>query len=303
MARVLIVGCGCRGQELARELGAAGHAVRGTTRDAADVEAIEAAGAEGVVADPDRLGTLLPLMAGVTVICWLMGTAEGDDVAALHGDRLESLLAKLVDSGVRGLVYEAAGSVDAGLLDDGAARVQAAGSREQHAGRDDRHRAVRARRLARPRPGPRSTKCWPASGAGSGPAGRLLGERVRQPPDQAGQLLGPARQVQLAAGAVGLGHPRQRLQLGLAAQLLRVRPARLQQGVEHARGRYARLGHRVDQLARHAVARGDEAVLRQQLGAVAPAAARRSPRWPPGARCTAPAPPVRRSRPRWSGRP
>ena len=80
------------------------------------------------MADPDRLGTLLPLMAGVTVVCWLMGTAEGDDVAALHGDRLDSLLGKLVDSGVRGLVYEAAGSVDAGLLDDGAARVQAAGS-------------------------------------------------------------------------------------------------------------------------------------------------------------------------------
>ena len=128
MARVLIVGCGCRGQELARELAAAGHAVRGTTRDAANLDAIEAAGAEGVVADPDRLGTLLPLLAGVTVACWLMGTAEGGDVTALHGDRLDSLLGKLVDSGVRGLVYEAAGSVDAGLLDDGAARVQAAGS-------------------------------------------------------------------------------------------------------------------------------------------------------------------------------
>ena len=32
MARVLIVGCGGRGQALARELAAAGHAVRGTTR-------------------------------------------------------------------------------------------------------------------------------------------------------------------------------------------------------------------------------------------------------------------------------
>jgi nucleoside-diphosphate-sugar epimerase len=128
MARVLIVGCGCRGQELTRGLADANHAVRGTTRDAAHLDAIEAAGAEGVVADPDRLGTLLPLLAGVTVVCWLMGTAEGEDAAALHGDRLDSLLGKLVDSGVRGLVYEAAGSVDAGLLDDGAARVQAAGS-------------------------------------------------------------------------------------------------------------------------------------------------------------------------------
>jgi 3-hydroxyisobutyrate dehydrogenase-like beta-hydroxyacid dehydrogenase len=46
LARVLIVGCGCRGQALARELRAAGHAVRGTTRDAGKVAAIAAAGAE-----------------------------------------------------------------------------------------------------------------------------------------------------------------------------------------------------------------------------------------------------------------
>lgn len=128
MARVLIVGCGCRGRELARELGAAGHAVRGTSRDAGKLEAIEAAGAEGAVADPDRLGTVLPLLSGVTVICWLMGSAEGDGVAALHGARLESLLAKLVDSGVRGLVYEGAGSVDAELLAAGGDMVCRAGA-------------------------------------------------------------------------------------------------------------------------------------------------------------------------------
>ncbi len=127
MARVLIVGCGCRGQELARQLADAGHAVRGTTRDASRLTEIEAAGAEGAVADPDRLGTLLPLLAGVTVVCWLMGTASGDDVAPLHGDRLESLLAKLVDSGVRGLVYEAAGGVDPELLAAGADLVRSAG--------------------------------------------------------------------------------------------------------------------------------------------------------------------------------
>ncbi len=128
MARALIVGCGCRGQELARELRAAGHAVRGTTRDAARLEPIEAAGAEGAVADPDRLGTLLPLLAGVTVVCWLLASADGDDVTPLHGDRLESLLGKLVDSGVRGLVYEAAGSVDGALLAGGAELVRAAGA-------------------------------------------------------------------------------------------------------------------------------------------------------------------------------
>lgn len=117
MARILIVGCGCRGRELARELGQAGHAVRGTSRDPARLAEIEAAGAEGVVADPDRLGTLLPHLAGVTVVCWLMG---GVDEPALHGERLQSLLAKLVDSGVRGLVYEGTA--------EGAELVRAAGA-------------------------------------------------------------------------------------------------------------------------------------------------------------------------------
>jgi 3-hydroxyisobutyrate dehydrogenase-like beta-hydroxyacid dehydrogenase len=46
LARVLIVPCGCRGRELAAGLVAAGYAVRGTTRDAANAEAIAAAGAE-----------------------------------------------------------------------------------------------------------------------------------------------------------------------------------------------------------------------------------------------------------------
>ena len=44
VARVLIIGCGGRGQALARELVAAGHAVRGTTRDAGAGRAIAAAG-------------------------------------------------------------------------------------------------------------------------------------------------------------------------------------------------------------------------------------------------------------------
>ena len=35
MARVLIVPCGCRGRALAARLAAAGHVVRGTTRDPA----------------------------------------------------------------------------------------------------------------------------------------------------------------------------------------------------------------------------------------------------------------------------
>jgi uncharacterized protein YbjT (DUF2867 family) len=122
------VGCGCRGREVAGELLAAGHAVRGTTRDPARVAEIEAAGAEGVVADPDRLGTLLPSIEGISVICWLLASATGepDALAALHGPRLRSLLERLVDAPVRGFVYEAAGSVDAAALDGGAAIVRTA---------------------------------------------------------------------------------------------------------------------------------------------------------------------------------
>jgi hypothetical protein len=80
--------------------------VRGTTRDSSRLAAIEAAGAEGLVADPDRLVTLMPAIEGVTVVCWLMGTAAAPE---LHGPRLESMLEHIVDTPVRGLVYESGG--------------------------------------------------------------------------------------------------------------------------------------------------------------------------------------------------
>jgi uncharacterized protein YbjT (DUF2867 family) len=106
VARILIVGCGGRGQALARELVAAGHAVRGTTRDAARTEVIRAAGAEPFVGDPDRIATLMPALAGTTILCWLLGTAEAPE---LHGGRLRMLFEKVVDTPVRGVVYEAVG--------------------------------------------------------------------------------------------------------------------------------------------------------------------------------------------------
>jgi hypothetical protein len=122
VARVLIVGCGCRGRELVGALAADGHVARGTTRSEAGLAAIEAVGAHGVVADPDRLATLMPHLFGVSVLCWLMGSAAGDPetVEALHGPRLESLVWKLVDTHVRGVVYAAAGTVPPELLDRGA---------------------------------------------------------------------------------------------------------------------------------------------------------------------------------------
>jgi hypothetical protein len=123
MARVLIVGCGCRGQALARDLAAAGHAVRGTTRDPARAAVIAAAGAEPSVGDPDRVGTLMDALTGVTILCWLMGTATGDPerVAALYDGRLRMLWEKLVDTPVRGVVCEVAGPLPRDVLERGRA--------------------------------------------------------------------------------------------------------------------------------------------------------------------------------------
>jgi threonine dehydrogenase-like Zn-dependent dehydrogenase len=119
LARVLIVGCGCRGQELARALVAQGHAVRGTTRDPARRAAIAAAGAEPVLADPDRVGTLVAALHGVTVFVRLLANATGtpEHLRELHGPRLWALLEKLVDSPVRGYVHERVGEEDAGLVE------------------------------------------------------------------------------------------------------------------------------------------------------------------------------------------
>jgi uncharacterized protein YbjT (DUF2867 family) len=105
VARVLIVGCGCRGQALARDLVAAGHAVRGTTRDESRTAAIAEAGAEPYVGDPDRIGTLMGALTAVTVVCWLFGSVPDPD---LHGGRLRMLFEKLIDTPVRGVVYERA---------------------------------------------------------------------------------------------------------------------------------------------------------------------------------------------------
>jgi NAD(P)-dependent dehydrogenase (short-subunit alcohol dehydrogenase family) len=131
VARALIVGCGCRGLELAGALRREGWLVRGTTRDRNRLDALERAGIEGAVSDPDRLATILDRIADVTTIYWLLGSATGsaEAVAALHSERLESLLARIVDSPVRGFVYEAAGSVDPDVLRSGAGVVRAAAER------------------------------------------------------------------------------------------------------------------------------------------------------------------------------
>lgn len=97
--------------------------MRGTTRSRDRVDAITAAGAEPVLADPDRVGTLVAALDGVTIVVWLLGRATGspDQLAALHGDRLRALFEKLVDTMVRGVVLEAAGEGDAAIARKAAA--------------------------------------------------------------------------------------------------------------------------------------------------------------------------------------
>jgi hypothetical protein len=103
LARVLIVGCGCRGVALGRSLLADGHAVRGTTRRPERAAELEAVGIEPWVGDPDRVGSLVYAQDNVTVLCWLLGRVASP---ALHGPRLRMMLEKTVDTMVRAVAYE-----------------------------------------------------------------------------------------------------------------------------------------------------------------------------------------------------
>jgi uncharacterized protein YfaQ (DUF2300 family) len=96
VARILIVGCRADGLSLATELRERGHLVRCTAAGEEERTAIEGAGVEAVVADPDRLGTLLQHLHGVSAVAWLAGDSP----------RLEPLAETLVDTHVRGLVCE-----------------------------------------------------------------------------------------------------------------------------------------------------------------------------------------------------
>jgi uncharacterized protein YbjT (DUF2867 family) len=141
VARALIVGCGCRGRELGERLSAEGWAVRGTSRREKGLAAIEAAGIEPALADPDRPGTILELVNDVAVLVLLLGRVAGseEELAAIHGPRLERLMERLVETPVRGVLYEgteeggdvvrAAGRtwrIPVGIVDEGTALATAA---------------------------------------------------------------------------------------------------------------------------------------------------------------------------------
>ncbi len=126
MARVLILGCGCRGLALAGVLHERGHAVRGTTRDPQRTAVLQAAGVEPFLGDPDRVMTIAPAFARVAVTCVLLGSATGEPPAleALFSTRLDMLLEKMIDTTSRGIVFEVNGSVGPDRLAAGAERVR-----------------------------------------------------------------------------------------------------------------------------------------------------------------------------------
>jgi hypothetical protein len=111
------VGGGERGLVLARELTAEGHAVRAVTPDEARRAEIEATGAECWIGTPDRIGSLRYALDNVTVLLWLLGEEDNRD---LHGSRLTMMLERVIDSTVRGLVYE----TGAPATETGAAEVR-----------------------------------------------------------------------------------------------------------------------------------------------------------------------------------
>jgi hypothetical protein len=89
-----------------------GHAVRITTRSESGRAEIERVGAECWVGTPDRLVTLRGALDSVTILCWMLGSAKGEEAElhSLHTERLEFLLTQAIDTTVRGFVYEACGT-------------------------------------------------------------------------------------------------------------------------------------------------------------------------------------------------
>jgi nucleoside-diphosphate-sugar epimerase len=124
VARVLILGGGCRARHLTAELvDGDRHAVRIVTRTESGRAAIEASGAECLIGTPDRLATLRGALDGVTIACWMLATARGtrEQVRALHGPRLQSFLGQAIDTTMRGFVYEASQTDHAGSRMDAVA--------------------------------------------------------------------------------------------------------------------------------------------------------------------------------------
>ena len=107
--------------------------MRIVTRTEAGRARIEAVGAECLIGDPNRLGTLRGVLEGVTVACWLLATAAGSpkQLHELHVSRLPAFLGQAIDSTMRGFVYEAPAATLTQALElaEGAQCVQALAQR------------------------------------------------------------------------------------------------------------------------------------------------------------------------------
>ncbi|MFY9263877.1 MAG: hypothetical protein WAO61_00390 [Solirubrobacterales bacterium] len=90
MARVLIVDRSGRAGAVTQALAARDFAVR-TVDD-----------------DPLLPGHVVDALDAVTVVCWLMGAGAGRSLEA-NGEQLQTVLLKIVDTGVRGVVFERPG--------------------------------------------------------------------------------------------------------------------------------------------------------------------------------------------------
>ncbi|MBJ7347130.1 MAG: hypothetical protein JHC87_01015 [Thermoleophilaceae bacterium] len=101
MARVLLAGTPERLAPVAERLVADGFAVRCAVAGGGPV----ASGAQSVDASPDLPGGIVMALEGVAVVCWLLGDAAWSD-PDLHDSKLETMLLRVVDTGVRGFVYE-----------------------------------------------------------------------------------------------------------------------------------------------------------------------------------------------------
>ncbi len=172
MARVLIVGGGCRGRSLARGLAGEGHAVRVSTRTESGRAAIEATGAECLIGTPDRLATLRGALDGVTVACWLLATARGSRelLLALHGSRLQAFLGQAIDTTMRGFVYEAPDASGPAAEDAGEARDAQRAPAALIAGGERIVRAAASRNsipLQIVRADPRNSNAWLADARGA----------------------------------------------------------------------------------------------------------------------------------------
>jgi hypothetical protein len=132
VARILIVGGGCRGRRFAERMVEQGHAVRATTRREEGRGVIEATGAECWIGTPDRLATLRRALENVTVACWMLACARGSEqeIAPLHCSRLEFFLSQAIDTTARGLIY------DAWAVPGGAGEATGAGGAGEAGGTD-----------------------------------------------------------------------------------------------------------------------------------------------------------------------